>query len=96
MKSTWSILEVLGLDEVEAPLTNVIRLPSIAMWALFLLDLEKTRGHDVRGATFKFVECGMEALKKSLYLKFWVNFKGIIMHIVNKMYTRTWKHINWR
>jgi len=40
------------------------------MWALPFLDLEKTRELELSGATLEFVESGMEALKKSLYLKF--------------------------
>jgi len=37
---------------------------------LAFLNSRKTKGFELSGATLKFVENGMEALKKSLYLKF--------------------------
>jgi hypothetical protein len=56
-----------------------------------LLNSKETRGLELNGATLGFVDNGMETLKKKLYLK----FKGIIVHIVNKLYIgRTWKHID--
>lgn len=58
-----SILKVLGLVEIEAPLANALRLTLTTTRPLPLLELENIRGLEFMGVKVEFVESGIEPLK---------------------------------